>query len=543
MRLLTTLLLISIALSANSQTTNFYKNIFGAYGTVNFQDAPLINSLEKLSNNNYFVTSSENPYAGYFSCAKLDSNFSPIWTRSYLPSAGGPTNMFDQATELDDGSIVTTGISNDRFVFTKFDTQGNLEFSKYYGASASDDYVTSAIVHSNVKDTGYVALFAQCAVQFGIFKFNKDGDVMWGHEYSIGGPYNGSIYDLNHGLNGGYICRGMNAGASLKRGLLLVTKEDGSLKVCKEYGSNNPNYAYAVPDLIFPSKMDTSYYVNMNYALPVTQGSPNQYEVGFLAKLDTNLAVVKNWHITHPDPNIEVRIRNIASTNDGMLIINGELYDPVNYPRYQFFLMKFDPTAASNNSVWVKTFRSISSNQTWHDHLTVDGLFINGPDNQIIMPMVAHRDGSAVMSLDEDANLMCNFTDITLNVTEDTGLEVFSNNLTYSTQAYTMYDNTLVPYLESHSDTILCGINPVGISEIFEQKELVEITSEFDALYFENLSGESINVEIYNLQGQLVSTLSIDAYSKERIPNTATGILTFIALQQDGSQRGKFYQP
>ncbi|MFT6244823.1 MAG: hypothetical protein ACJA0U_002775 [Salibacteraceae bacterium] len=65
----------------------------------------------------------------------------------------------------------------------------------------------------------------------------------------------------------------------------------------------------------------------MNYVLSEVPGNPIEYEVGLLAKLDTNLEVVNNWHNTHPDANIEVIIRNIASTNDGMLIINGELYD------------------------------------------------------------------------------------------------------------------------------------------------------------------------------------------------------------------------
>jgi hypothetical protein len=291
--------------------------------------------------------------------------------------------------------------------------------------------------------------------------------------------------------------------------------------------------------------MDTSYYVSMNYVLPVPPSNPMEYEVGFLAKLDTNLEVVNNWHITHPDANIEVRIRNIASTNDGMLIINGELNDNVNTPTRQFFLMKFDPTAASNNIVWAKTFRSISSTQAWHDHTSLDGLYTNGPDNQIIMPMVAYRDGSAVMSLDEDANSMCNFTDITLNVSEDASLDVINNNLTYVNQSYNIYDNTLTPYTESHSDTLLCGSDPVelGIPEISEQKELVTITSEYGTPYFENLSAESVNLEIYNLQGQLISKLSIDAYAKQRIPNTSTGIVTFIAVQQAWVQRGKYYQP
>jgi hypothetical protein len=331
----------------------------------------------------------------------------------------------------------------------------------------------------------------------------------------------------------------MNAGATLKRGLLLVTKEDGSLKVCKEYGASNPNYDYAVPGMIYPSKMDTSYYVNMGYVLPVT---PYQYVGGFLTKLDTNLEVVKNWHITHPNPDIEVRIRNIASTNDGMLIINGELYDKVNNPTNQFYIMKFDPAAASNNVVWAKTFRSLSSDQYWHDHISKDGLYINESNNQIIMPMVAYRDGSAVMSLDKDANMMCNFTSITLNVSLDTGLVVINNNLTYTNQFYNIYSNTLIPHAENHSDTLLCGTNPVGVTETIEQNELIKIVTEFGATYFSNLSGESINLEIYNLQGQLVSKLTIDAYAKKRIPKTSTGILTYRAIQQTRIQRGKFYQ-
>lgn len=543
--LTTTLILLFSALLAHSQTTSFYKNIFGAYGQWNHQNAPLINSLEQLSNNNYVVTSSANIDAGYFSCAKLDSNFSPIWTRSYLPSAGGSTNHFDKATELDDGSIVTTGISNDRSVFTKFDPEGNLEFSKYYGLNSADDYYTSAIVSSNLKDTAYVALFAQCAVQFGIFKFDQRGNVMWGHEYSISGPYNGSIYDLENGLNGSYICRGKYASTTTKRGLLLVTEEDGSLRVCKEYGSSNPIYEYADVGKIFPSELDSCYFVQMGYILSTAPGTPLEYVPGFLTKLTPDLEVEKSWHITHPDANIEVRIRNIARTNEGMLIINGELHDNQNDPTNQFFIMKFDPNAASNNIVWAKTFRSISSDQYWHDHRSLDGLYINGPNNQIIMPMVAHRDGSSVMSLDEDANALCNFTDITLNLSEDSNLVVVNNNLTYVDQPYNIYDNTLIPFQENHSDTMLCGEDPVAsldVAEIFKQKDLIRIASKSGATYFENLTGELIDLEVYNLQGQLISKLSIGAYSQERMPHTAAGVLTFTAVQEKWMHRGKFYQ-
>jgi hypothetical protein len=154
--------------------------------------------------------------------------------------------------------------------------------------------------------------------------------------------------------------------------------------------------------------------------------------------------------------------------------------------------------------------------------------------------MSAYRDGSAVMSLDEGANLMCNFTDITLNVSEDTGFDVINNNLTYIDQYYTIYDNILTPYLESHSDILLCGtysLVPVGISEISEQKERVSIVSEIGATYFENLSGESIHLEIYNLQGQLVSKGSIDVYcgKESHLPRQESSrLLPFRILGHNG---------
>ena len=135
---------------------------------------------------------------------------------------------------------------------------------------------------------------------------------MWGHEYSISGPYNGSIYDLSLGLNSGYICRGLRAGATLTRGLILVAKDDGSLNVCKEFEHTDTSITKVVPVKIYTSHADDSYYVPMNYDL-----GNNDFETGRMVRLDSNLNILNNWHFEHSDPNISLRIRNIANTNDG----------------------------------------------------------------------------------------------------------------------------------------------------------------------------------------------------------------------------------
>ncbi|MCR9173771.1 MAG: T9SS type A sorting domain-containing protein [bacterium] len=530
------LLALSLTLStiASSQTTSFYKNIFGAYGNLNFQDAPLINGMFELDNNEYFVTSAHNPAADYYLCAKLDSNFNIIWVNSYNDIGSGPTEMFSHAAQLTDGSIIATGISEDKRTFTKFDPNGAVEFTKfYYGTGPNDSYSADAVCTSAEDDTSYVTMFAQCSVQFGLFKFDKDGEIIWGHEFNINGPFLGSIYDLSLALNDGYITRGNYDGATVTRGLIMVANNDGTMKVCKEYESSDPTVDFVTPSKVYTSHMDDSYYIPINYV------SNNYYESGRMMRLDSNLNIINAWHFTHSTPGTNMRLRNIANTTDGHLIINGEIYNPNNYPTYQFFVMRFDPNATSNNIIWAKEFKAISSDQYWHSTYAVKGLKVNPYNNQIIMPMSAHRDGSSVLSMDENASDMCNMLDINVTATEIQDLSALTGQLTYMNEPTSSGDLILSPRDAGHSDTTLCGVDPSIHLGVDTETEIIKILADVNQTGLQNLTNEPLELTIITMQGQTIARYSLQPFEKQALLELPSGVYIYRAKQGYKYQDGK----
>lgn len=518
--------------------TGFYRNLFGDYGA-NVNTTSKLNTINKLSNNGHFVTATQRVYADYFSCTKYDADFNPLFTAAYQASSGS-TNYFQSGIELEDNRIVSIGLHNDLIFLAAHDEYGNLLFSKYYGTITGIPYNTGVVCKSSEEDTSFVALFAQCAVKHGLFKFDKNGNVLWSYEYSVNEPYYANVYSLDNGINSGYISGGSNQGPTAdttqRYGYLFVANNDGTLSKCKKFQHNSNNYNTILEHRLFTAKSD-NYYVNFIYGNDYS-GPLELEKHSIIAKLDSSLNTITQWKFSLQDTNQSIHFENISETENDMLLLSGYIKDLVNLPSQQYFILKFDPSTSGGNIIWSKAFSTLMNPQFYLSTLPLQGMYTYGSNDQILCAYSASLDGSCVSALDQNGDGHCQASDVQIIHSEVGDLNSFDFTHAPLHHSVQEFEISLTPYTPIHKDTIYCSEGDLSLDEL-ENIDLVSVINANGIQKLRNRTSERISLEVYNLNGQLFISKSLEPHEEFNFTGEAMGVYLFLATQENKIQAGK----
>ena len=511
----------------------FYRNLYGNWGehlnTPNFQ------RVNKLSNGQFFVTSSVNYYTDYFTCSKLDSDFNVIWETSYLYGTESPTNLMEYGREMTDGYISSIGIYGTS-VYMVHSPEGSLVSCNRY-AGPDGGYHIGTVLESSLPDSSSVFVVGQCSMLYGLIKVNKYGDVIWAYEY-YNGHTKAKIYNLEHAADYGYLTSGNRSetidGILTNAAVLTLSNDDGTFRKAAIYKNDLPDRNTLTGMNIEASKSENAYYFGCftmkNDEVPVIYDKNT-----ILCKTDSNLAITKQWSLYVDGENNRLRIANMESTSDGYLIVNGYIRDVIEYDN-QTFIAKIDPRD-EGSIVWAKTVDGIHS-----PHLSQsprDGLELFGPYEDILFSFSCIGDGATLASMDQNGEGFCNSTaiDITMEpvsfihsepyVLEPTIPEIFP------------YEVPMTPHNIAHTDTVLCYTSDLSVpTEQINSTIINWQKTGTNEVVFRNTTTRATTVHFYTIQGQLISTIELGAFESKTFVKPK-GILIYKAVQGNSFDSGK----
>ncbi len=274
--------------------------------------------------------------------AKFNSTGNLSWTRTW----GGASN--DSASSLvissDNGYVLTGQTSSygsglaDAFI-AKFDSSGNLLWSKTWGG-VNHDYAKSITLSH---DGGYVIAGASRNYGAGgydafITKFDSAGNFSWNKTW--GGTGSDEISSIVKTSDNGFIATGYTGSYGVNTDTFLIKFDSaGNFSWNKTWGGADGDYAKSIIQTL-----DNGYVVTgHSYSF----GSENSN--GFLAKFDSlgDLTWDKAW-----GGNDEYGAQSIIQTATGDYVVGGDTY-AINASNSDSYLVKFDNTG---NIIW---------NQTW----------------------------------------------------------------------------------------------------------------------------------------------------------------------------------
>lgn len=537
--LLLTIFFSSIFLTAFGQT-GFYRNLFGDNNT-NVNTTTKLSSLKPMSNGRHFVGGAQRVYADYFSFILYDNNFSSIWTASYQSSTGGPDDRCDNAVELENGTIVSHCVYDGIHLFVGHDPNGNLIFSRYYGTTVGVDYPSVTLVESSENDTCYVALFLECAVNHGLMKFDKNGNVLWSYENSTNNDYK-AFFILENAVNSGYISGGVNSvtpmtDSSQRYGYLIVSNNDGSFNKGKKYAHSTDQYNVTHIKRILTAQNGTYF---ANFAFGNSYNGPQVYNPNkTIAQLDSNLSVLHEWELSVPDTNQRIDIENLAETSDGKILISGVIRNDVSSPVTQYFLMKFNPNTPGGEIEWCKKFNSFNNSQSWLPTTSNNALYSSEIDNQILFSYNAHLDGSCVSSIDQNGDGHCLSSDRIMNhseINEIIEVDYITTPLAHPVQPF---DVPLTPYSAELKDTVYCSMDLAELDENEFQTEILEIKQMGAKHFFRNLSDTNLDFVVYTMSGKVVLRKELQVSEQFNVELEMNQMYLFKAYSAEGTQVGR----
>lgn len=314
-----------------------------------------------------FVTTGETNSYGvggidYF-IAKYDSAGGLEWNKV----VGGSTSDYSQyVIQTSDGGYAVTGLSDsypagggyDIFL-SKFDSSGNLSWSKTWGGSA-DDYGQSLIQTS---DGSYVVASITSSYGAGgwdmlLTKLDSSGNMIWNKTW--GGPGTDESMEINKDASGNYIVAGWTDGygAGLYDAVLLKYDPNGNLIWQRTWGGSSYDVGESVVATADGGYAMTGY----------TSLGAGGYDL-FLAKYDS--AGTLMWNRTLGAAGTDDG-RQVVQAADGSYIITGYT-SSYGAGGNDLLLAKYD---SSGNFVWARTMGGSSDEDSRGLAMTTDGGYV-----------------------------------------------------------------------------------------------------------------------------------------------------------------------
>ncbi len=169
---------------------------------------------------------------------KTDANGDTLWTRMFSGSFAGPKRS--EAHEViitSDNGYAIVGTSNNYVALIKTDSQGDLQWSKYYGGPNKDEgFSVKQTPDEGFIIAGYTESFGQGYKDVYLLKTDSSGELLWTKTY--GGDRAEFANHIEITGDGGYILTGITSGF----GTGSIYTDD--MFLMKTDSAGNVNWAY-----------------------------------------------------------------------------------------------------------------------------------------------------------------------------------------------------------------------------------------------------------------------------------------------------------
>ena len=297
-----------------------------------------------------------------FYLIKTDSNGNAEWSKFY-GGTGGDSSF--SAVQTSDGGYALAGSTNSfdvsyDFYLIKTDSVGNVEWSKTYGGT-NDEWAYS-VVQTN--DGGYALAGLTCSYGAGgddtwLVKTDSTGNVQWNRTY--GGESSDYAHSVVETSDGGYALAGRTFSFGTKGFWLVKTDSSGNVQWNQTYGGTPNDIAFSM----IQSNDD-------GYALAgVTFGVG-----GNIRFVKTDATGNMQWSKRYGGSGVE-GAQSIIQTNDGGYALAGYT-DSYGAGNWDFWLIKVRPPSPVE-----ATQELIENIETWNLSKGIETSLIAKLDNAI----------------------------------------------------------------------------------------------------------------------------------------------------------------
>ncbi len=529
--LLTSIFVIT-GLSLFSQST-FYRNIFGdRYPSANNQ-APQFTALDTLSDGGYILSASIGPGAQFCTYMRLDSSFNTLWTKSYATT---PSAALYNAAELDDHGHVGIFIDSVQTYFLKTNANGNVAFCKYYTLGPNGVVSTGCVKRSAEADSGFVSVLGECAMAYGIAKFDKYGETEWVSNYTSPLGFLGSnVYDLHPAFGGGYISTGqlLNSSDLQSSAIIIHSGNQGQVISSRRIQFDSAAGIHTRITEFTWSPSEQCYYATAGtfYGVPYVN-----HKYFYLLKLDTGLNVMNAWRINAPNASTEMLIQNMIVAADSGVVINGVMQDSTN-GLYKFFMIKFDP--ATGVIEWSKSIRGITSPQWYFASSAIKGIGLFGPNNDILFGATVNNDGCGLASIHSDGTGLCVAIDTLITSSSASNWICRNTTINNAPTSFISYTRSLAILDETFNDSLFCGTWTSVPEPEKSEPTLFTASSSWGITTLYSASPEQLTIEVFSNTGQLILKEALSPYSVTSFSMQSEGMYIIRASNQVNSQTMK----
>ncbi len=516
-QIILTFIFAAVCTFMGAQST-FYRNIFGDHHPNVNNHAPQLTSIDTLSDGGYILSASVGLGAQFCTRMKLDSAFNTIWSKSYATTNSG--SLYN-AAELDDRGFVGIFVDSALTYYLKTDSLGNVDFCKRYTLGPSGVLSSGIVCKSVDGDSGFVSVLGQCAMAYGLAKFDKYGETQWVASYSSPlGFLGGDVYDIDWALDSGYITSGqvINSATQQISAVMIHSDDDGQVISSKSILIDSASGVHTRITRFCWSASQQCYYATAGtfYGVPFVN-----HKYIYILKLDTGLNVLDCWRIDPPTPSTEIIVHNFEVAPDQQVVLNGTWQDSINGV-YKYFMLKFDP--AVGNAAWCKSARGLISTQWYFSSTSIRGLSFFGPNDDILFGAFVNNDGNSIASIHSNGTGSCIAIDTAVTVTPASNWICRDLPVNNSPTSFISYPRSLAITDETFKDSLMCGTWTATQEIIPINEELFNVTSNNGVTTLQSKSNEILLVEIISATGQLLGSTTLPPNSSEEIIIPAAGV-------------------
>lgn len=303
-KLILTMLMVSVFYTGKAQLPGFKRLASASF--------PGNAGLTKITTNKYLTISN---YGTAQTLACWDSQFNLIWKQTFNISQF----QMQEVTQTKDKNIVLMGIAASNLVVLKFDTIGNILYTKRY-TNVSGNVSMSTIVPAVGNDTGFLLGGGNCVGANFLIKCDASGNVIWSKQFNnIAYGATKNAYSIVHSGNDYLVA------SDVMTGTVTATASDAAMMRVDAAGNMQWYKQLSMPaDREIPRKLIRR--SNNQFSLMCSTGYNNGTELVYF--FDSTLTTVSYKKYTHTK-NINL-LSAEADNNAGLICVGIETTGSIN---------------------------------------------------------------------------------------------------------------------------------------------------------------------------------------------------------------------
>ena len=438
---------------------------------------------------NKFITISNYGVAQSLSC--WTSSFSLLWSKTY------DVTQFQmiEAIQTNDKKLVLMGIASNNLSIVKFDTLGNVLFTKRY-TNGSGNISMSTIVPAVGNDTGFLLGGGNCVGSNFLIKCDANGNVIWSKQFNnIAHPYTKNASAIVHSGNDYLVA------SDVMTSTVTATANDAAMMRVDANGNMQWYKQLSMPaDRELPRKLIRR--SNNTFAMLCSTGYNNGTELVYF--FDSTLTTVSYKKYTS---SLNINILSGAADNNGGLIIDG--IHAVNASINKGLLFRVD---GNGNILWQK--QSDPATGTFNSQF---GYMLKKNYSYIFGITTAFSStGFGVGIIDVNGNGLCNSSTSAISGSSVNPFTVTTPSVIVSNIPITVSVPTFTNLTASFTPSVYCGIT-TSVNELESGVDVSVYPNPSKGIVnvkvASNLDG--LNVKVINAIGQTVIERKIDTENTE----------------------------